>query len=166
MAYDTLISKVSIPKENIYRMPAERSDPQEAALEYEDSLRKFFGLSEEGWPLFDICLLGIGPDGHTASLFTGSPALAEKKRWVAAVNIEKLKVYRLTLTPPVFNHSAQVIFLVAGKEKAPMMKELFITDRRSNRFPFLEIRPHEGKLIFLLDQDAASLSPPFCKVSG
>lgn len=166
MAYDTLISKVSIPKENIYRMPTERSDHQEAVLEYEKTLRTFFGLAGEGWPRFDLVLLGIGTDGHTASLFPGSPALAEKKRWVAAVYIEKLKVYRLTLTPPVFNHSAQVIFLVAGKEKAPMIKELFIADHRTNRFPFEEITPHEGKLIFLLDQAAASLSPPFCKVSG
>ncbi len=166
MAYDALISKVSIPKENIYRMPAERSDHMEAALEYEKTLRTFFGLSGEGWPRFDTCLLGIGSDGHTASLFPGSPALAEKKQWVAAAYIEKLKVYRLTLTPPVFNCSAQVIFLVAGKEKAPVMKELFIVDHCSNRFPFQEIRPHEGKLIFFLDQASSSLSPPFCKVSG
>lgn len=165
MAYDTLITKVPIPKENIHRMHAERSDLREAALEYEETLRTFFGLFGEGWPRFDLALLGMGADGHTASLFPGSPALAEKERWVAATYIEKLKVYRMTLTPPVFNHSAQVIFLVAGKEKAPVMKELFIADRRSKRFPFQEIRPHEGKLIFLLDQDAASLSPPFCKVS-
>ncbi len=166
MVYDTLISKVSIPKENIHRMHAERSDHREAALEYEKRLRDFFGLSGEGWPIFDLVLLGIGADGHTASLFPGSPALAEKKQWVAAAYIEKLKVYRLTLTPEVFNHSAQVIFLATGKEKAPVIKELFIADHCPNRFPFQIIRPHEGKMIFLLDQAAASLLPPLCEVSG
>lgn len=166
MAHDTLISKVSIPKENIYRMPTERSDHQEAALEYEKTLRNFFGLAGEGWPRFDLALLGIGTDGHTASLFPGSPILSEKKQWVVAAYVEKLKVYRLTLTPSVFNHSAQVIFLAAGKEKAPVIKESFTADHRSSRFPFQEIRPHEGKLIFFLDQAACSLSPPFYEVSG
>ncbi|MBI5747322.1 MAG: 6-phosphogluconolactonase [Nitrospirae bacterium] len=166
MAYDTLISKIPIPKENVYRMPAERSDHVEAALEYEKRMRMFFGLSGDGWPRFDFVLLGIGADGHTASLFPGSSALAEKKQWVAATYIEKLKVYRLTLTPEVFNCSAQVIFMAAGKEKAPVMKDLFMVERRSNRYPFQEIRPHEGELIFFLDQAACSLSPPFCKVSG
>lgn len=166
MAYDTLISKIPIPKENVYRMPAERSDHVEAALEYEESLRNFFGPSGEGWPRFDIALLGIGMDGHTASLFPGSPALAEKKQWVAATYIEKLKVYRLTLTPEVFNHSTQVIFLATGEEKAQVIKELFTADHCTNRFPFQIIRPHDGELIFLLDQAAASLSLPFYEVSG
>lgn len=160
MAYESLIRWIPIPPENIHRMPFDLPDPERAAEEYEASLRRFFGPSEGEWPRFDVVLLGVGPDGHTASLFPNSPVLGERKRWVAAVYVEKLKNHRLTLTVPVFNHAAQVIFLVAGKEKARVMKTLRPAEPKRVRFPYQLIRPHTGRLTFLLDREAAgSLQP-------
>lgn len=158
-AYESLISRVPIPPENVHRMSAEKADPEKAADEYEQTLRDFFRSSPGEWPTFDLVLLGIGADGHTASLFPGSSVLHEKKRWVAAPYVEKLKSYRLTLTLPVFNHAAQVIFLAAGKEKAQVIKKLQVTSHTQDRFPAQLIRPLPGKLVFFLDQAAASLIP-------
>jgi 6-phosphogluconolactonase len=155
LAYETLISRVPIPPENVYRMPGGKADPEKAAGEYEQTLRDFFRSSGGEWPVFDLVLLGIGPDGHTASLFPGSPVLQEKKRWVAAPYIEKLKSYRITLTLPVFNHARQVIFLAAGKEKAAVLKEWQTTDASLARVPFQLIKPHDGRLKFFLDKAAA-----------
>ncbi len=154
-AYESLISRVLIPVKNVHRMPGEKADPEKAADEYEQALRDFFRPSPEEWPTFDLVLLGIGTDGHTASLFPGSLVLQERKRWVAAPYVEKLHAHRLTLTLPVFNHAAQVIFLVAGKEKAQVMKELHVTGHTQDRFPFQLIRPDHGKLVFFLDKPAA-----------
>jgi 6-phosphogluconolactonase len=102
-------------------------------------------------------ILGIGTDGHTASLFPGLPVLKEKKRWVAAPFVQKIQSYRLTLTLPVFNHAAQVIFLVAGREKAPVIKEGLGTDHPRDRFPYQMIKSHHSQTIFFLDAAAASL---------
>jgi 6-phosphogluconolactonase len=155
LAYRTLISRVPIPPENVHRMPGEKADPEKAADEYEHMLRGFFRSSPGAWPAFDLVLLGIGSDGHTASLFPGSSVLQEKRRWVAAPYIEKLKSHRLTLTLPVFNHARQVIFLAAGKEKARVIKESQATRHTQNSFPFQFIRPDNGKLVFFLDKAAA-----------
>jgi len=157
LAYKTLISRVPIPTENVHRMPGEKADSEKAADEYEQTLRVFFRSSPGEWPAFDLVLLGIGADGHTASLFPGASVLQEKKRWVAAPYVEKLKSYRLTLTIPVFNHARQVIFFVAGEEKASIMKELFIADHAETRFPAGLIRPRHGKRVFFLDRPAARL---------
>lgn len=157
LAYEALISRVPIPPENVHRMPGEKADPGKAADEYEQMLRDFFRPSTGEWPTFDLVLLGIGSDGHTASLFPGSSVLEKTQRWVAAPYIEKLKSYRLTLTPPVFNHASQVIFLVSGKEKSQVMKESQVISHTQACFPFQLIRPHNGRLIFLLDRDAAGL---------
>ena len=155
MARESLIDRIPIPPENIHRIPAEESDLDQAAETYENTLRRYFGAPEPEWPRFDLVLLGVGSDGHTASLFPGSPVLEEKKRWVAATYVEALKVHRLTLTLPVFNHAARVIFLVAGKEKAAVMKEALSPGHPQGRFPYRLIRPHDGELVYLLDQDAA-----------
>jgi len=155
-AYKTLISRVPIPPENVHRIPGEK-DPEKAAEDYERTLRDFFRSSSGEWPTFDLVLLGIGSDGHTASLFPGSLALQEKKRWVAASCIEKLKSYRLTLTLPVFNHTRQVVFLAAGKEKAAVLKGMQTMGSKPARFPFQLIRPEDGRMKFFLDKAAASL---------
>lgn len=155
LADKTLISRVPIPPENVHRMPGEQADPEKAADEYEQTLRDFFRPSPGEWPTFDLVLLGIGSDGHTASLFPGSLVLQEKKRWVVAPYVEKLKSYRLTLTLPVFNNAAHMIFLVAGTEKAQVMKELQVSSQTQARFPFQLIRPHDGRLVFFLDKASA-----------
>jgi len=156
MAHETLISHVPIPPGNVHRMPAEMSDLQAAAKQYEETLRRFFNRPKEGWPSFDLALLGIGSDGHTASLFPGSPGLNEKERWVAAPYVEKLKAARLTLTLPVFNHAKQVVFLISGRDKAPIMKEILQDYPHSNEIPAALIRPEEMRWFFL-DQEAAAL---------
>jgi 6-phosphogluconolactonase len=155
LAYKTLVSRVPVPPENVHRMPGEKADSEKAADEYEQTLRDFFRSSPGEWPIFDLVLLGIGSDGHTASLFPGLSVLQEKQRWVAAPYVDKLKAYRLTLTPPVFNHARQVIFLAAGQEKAEVIKELQVITPAQERFPFQLIRPDHGKLVFFLDKPAA-----------
>lgn len=156
-AYETLIAHVPIPAENVHRMPAEKSDLQAAAEAYEETLRAFFHPPPGEAPSFDLVLLGIGPDGHVASLFPGSPALKERKRWVIAVDAAPLKSRRLTLTLPVLDHAARVFFLAAGKEKATIIRELFSDHPASATLPARLIHPRKGTPIFFLDREAADL---------
>ncbi len=160
MADEALISQVPIPPENVHRMPGERRNLDAAAEAYEKALRRFFEPTDDGWPSFDLVLLGIGLDGHTASLFPGSPVLEEKVRWVAAPHIEKLNAARLTLTLPVFNHARQLFFLAAGKEKAPVIREILSDPPPLAPLPARLVRPREGRPIFFLDRAAADLIGP------
>ncbi|HUK55778.1 MAG TPA: 6-phosphogluconolactonase [Nitrospiria bacterium] len=157
---ETLISRIAIPSENVHRMPAEQADPEKAADEYERRLRAFFLPKGGAWPAFDLVLLGIGSDGHTASLFPGSPALDETRRWVAAPYIEKLKEHRLTLTLPVLNEARRVVFLAAGEDKAEILRDLLGPDRAGTRLPVQRIKPRHGRLIFFLDRSAARFLAP------
>lgn len=157
MANETLIARVHIPPENVHRMPGERRDLDAAAAEYENVLRRFFEPTDDGWPAFDLVLLGIGSDGHTASLFPGSPVLEEGVRWVAAPYVEKLNAARLTLTLPALNHARQVLFLAAGKEKAPVLREILSDRPASPPLPARLIHPPDGRPIFFLDRAAADL---------
>ena len=156
MADKTLLSKVPIPAENVYRMEGEE-DPQVAALRYEETLKKFFQLSDNGLPRFDLILLGLGEDGHTASLFPGSDAIQERKRLVTALYVEKLKVYRLTLTLPVLNHSGNIFFLVAGKNKARVLRDVLQGGYGSESLPALRVKPQMGRVVWFADQAAANL---------
>lgn len=156
MASESLLSKVPIPKENIHRMPAEQEDHDYAAREYEHLLKMFFHLGAGEYPRFDLVLLGMGDDGHTASLFPGTAALGETKRLVVANYIEKLRTYRLTLTAPVINHASNVMFLISGETKASILKEVVEGIYDPDRLPSQRIRPLEGRLLFLVDRRAAS----------
>ncbi len=153
MAHEALISKVPIPKENIFRMKGERS-PQDAADEYEQELIKYFNLTEATLPCFDLILLGLGEDGHTASLFPGSIALTETKHLVTAPYVEHLKTHRLTLTLPVLNNSAFIFFLVAGINKAPVLREVLQSESDDNDFPAQKIKPQRGELVWFVDKAA------------
>ena len=155
MALEALISKVPIPKENIFRMKGERS-PHDAADEYEQELIKYFNLTEATLPCFDLILLGLGEDGHTASLFPGSIALTETKHLVTAPYVEHLKTHRLTLTLPVLNNSAFIFFLVAGINKAPVLREVLQSESDENDFPAQKINPQKGKLVWFVDRAAAN----------
>jgi 6-phosphogluconolactonase len=154
MAYEALLSKVPVPKENVFRVPTEGKDADSAARVYEETLKTFFELRPGEAPRFDLILLGMGPDGHTASLFPDSTALHEDKRLVVANWVEKFKTHRITFTYPVLNNAACVTFLVAGEDKAPALHE--VLENKNSGLPAGQVRPKTGTLIWLVDRAAAS----------
>ena len=156
MAEETMLSKIPVPAGNVFRIPAENPDAAAAADAYEQTLHKFFGLDPGQVPRFDLILLGMGPDGHTASLFPGTAALQEKSRLVVANWVEKLKTSRLSLTLPVLNAAAGVAFLVSGTDKASVLKCVLEGDAPGEQYPAKLVRPRDGKLIWLVDRAAAS----------
>lgn len=156
MAEEAMLSKIPVAAGNVFRIPAENADAAAAAEAYEHTLRKFFQLAPGEFPIFDLILLGMGPDGHTASLFPGSAGLQEKTRLVIANWIDKLKTSRQTLTLPVLNAARCVAFLVSGTDKAAMLKTVLEEDAPAEQYPSKLIRPNDGKLIWLLDRAAAS----------
>src|SRR5881296_375658 len=157
MAHETLLSRVPIPPAQIVRMRGEDADAESAAAAYAASLTEAFGTRRGELPRFDLVLLGLGVDGHTASLFPGSPVLREVFRTVAAVHVAAAQIpQRLTLTFPVLNAAARVIFLVAGAEKAKIVKAV-LSDQAV--LPAAMVRPTDGELIWLADRAAAALHP-------
>lgn len=157
MAYEAFLKNLSIPDANIHRMRGEDPDPHAAAREYEEIIRAHYGLEwGDSPPSFDLVLLGIGPDGHTASLFPETPALYESDRWVVAQFVPQLKSWRLTLTPLILNRARQVLFLVTGAAKAKTLAEVLEGPYRPYQLPAQLIRPVQGQLLWLIDQDAAS----------
>ena len=154
MTKESLLAKVPIPAENVFRIKTEISPADLAAADYEQTLKTFFNLKPGEFPRFDLTLNGIGVEGHTASLFPDSPALEETTRLVLAPWIEKFKMFRITLTLPVFNHAACVLFLAVGKEKAPILQEVF--EKPSSGLPAQRIQPTNGELLWFIDRPAAS----------
>jgi 6-phosphogluconolactonase len=153
MAKETLLSKLPIPPENIFRVPAELPDARQAAARYEQTIQKLFRLDPDALPRFDFILLGMGPDGHTASLFPGTAALQEKDHLVVANWVEKMNAFRITFTYPVLNNAACVMFLVSGDEKAEMVR-IALKDPGAN-LPCQKVRPVDGELLWYLDKGAA-----------
>lgn len=156
MAEEIMLSKIPVAAGNVFRIPAENPDATAAAEAYEQTLRKFFQLEPGQVPVFDLILLGMGPDGHTASLFPYSAGLQEKMRLVIANWVDKLKTSRLTLTLPVLNAARCVAFLVSGTDKAAVLKIVLEEDAPAEQYPSKLIRPNNGKLIWLVDRAAAS----------
>ncbi|UCD79728.1 MAG: 6-phosphogluconolactonase [Desulfobacterales bacterium] len=156
MARDTLFAFAPVPAQNIHRICTEKPDAALAAEKYEQELYSFFKLKAGQLPRFDCILLGMGSDGHTASLFPGTDALHEEKRLVAANWVEKLQTHRITMTVPVLNKAALIIFLVSGREKAEVLKEVLEGEFRGELLPAQLIRPDNGRLLWLVDQAAAS----------
>lgn len=154
MAVESLISHVPIPVTNVHRIIGE-GEANENARAYENELREFF--AGQSWPRFDLVLLGMGDDGHTASLFPDSQALRETSRWVVPTRNEQVGQDRITLTIPVFNHARHVTFLVAGKKKAQRLKEVLRPEPESKELPVQAIAPIKGTLEWLVDSEAASL---------
>jgi 6-phosphogluconolactonase len=153
MAREAMLSKVPVPAENVFRIPAEQ-DAETAAFEYERTLRNFFNLRESELPRFDLAYLGVGPDGHTASLFPGSAALNEMHCLVVANWVGKFKSYRITLTLPVFNAARCVTFLASGAEKASILHEVF--ENKKANLPSQRVCPENGRLLWLVDKAAAA----------
>jgi 6-phosphogluconolactonase len=138
----------------IHPMPS-GSLPDEGASQYEVELRTFFQTRPGECPVFDLILLGMGPDGHTASLFPDHPALSETERPVLAVKGGDPDVSRLTLTYPLINQARKLVFLVSGRSKAGAVKA--VLQEKDPRLPAQRVRPAPGGLVWLLDKEAASL---------
>jgi 6-phosphogluconolactonase len=157
MAHATLLAKVDVPAAQVRRIRAEAEDPEAAAAEYAKALAETFGTRRGKLPRFDLVLLGLGVDGHTASLFPGSPVLKEIFRTVAAVHATAAAIpQRFTLTLPVLNAAARVVFLVGGAEKAKVVKAVLV---ERALLPAAMVRPDPGELVWLLDRAAAALLP-------
>jgi 6-phosphogluconolactonase len=154
MANEAMLSRVVVPEENVHRISGEKSSAQDAADAYESELRSFFELANDKLPRLDLILLGMGADGHTASIFPGSEVLQEKRRLVGAPWVEKLHTYRITMTLPVLNNAAAVLFLVSGEDKAAIINE--VINGEPGRFPAQSIFPSNGSLSWLLDKAAGS----------
>jgi 6-phosphogluconolactonase len=151
MTRKALLDHVPVPEKNIFPMPF-LATPQQSADKYEETLKQIFST----WPVFDLVFLGLGADGHTASLFPQSPALLEKTRWVAPSKPIDQAVERVTLTYPVLNRGRIVCFLVTGSEKAVMVKNI-LQGSVDVSFPAKGIKPEAGELVWILDRAAAQL---------
>ncbi|WP_200976881.1 6-phosphogluconolactonase [Echinicola sp. 20G] len=152
MAYQTLLNHVPVPDENIYPMWAAGITPEARAAEYAQYLKKELG--EEG--VFDLILLGMGDDGHTASLFPGTEVLEEKENWVKGYFLESKDIYRITLTAPLINKAKKIVFFVFGENKANALYEVLEGESNANLYPSQLIQPKEGELLWLADEAAAS----------
>jgi 6-phosphogluconolactonase len=155
MAYRTLLSQAPIPAPHIHRFRGEDTDAGKAAADYELQIRRFFKIRVGEMPRFDFVLLGMGADGHTASLFPGTSALKETQRLVLANWVEKFRAFRLTLTAPVLNSAACILFLIAGQDKADAAKAVLEGNLQPQRYPAQLVQPSAGELIWFLDQSAA-----------
>ncbi len=156
MVNEAMLSKVPVPTGNVFPVPTENSDADAVAAAYEQTLRKFFQLEAGAVPRFDLILLGMGPDGHTASLFPGTAGLKERSRLVIANWVEKLKSHRLSLTLPVLNAGRCVAFLVSGTDKASVLKAVLEGNDPGEQYPAKLVQPKDGNLIWFLDRAAAS----------
>jgi 6-phosphogluconolactonase len=160
MANEAMLSRVPVAAQNIHRILAENPDASLVAEDYDRELREFFRLPPGQFPRFDLILLGMGPDGHTASLFPGTDAVQEQKKLVVAPWVETFRTHRITLTPPVLNNAASVIFLVSGTEKAETLRDVLQGEYQPHRLPAQAIRPRNGRLLWLVDRAAARLLRP------
>jgi len=151
MVYDAMFAHV--PKTEIYRIRGERR-AAEAAADYERDLVEFWGANEVE---FDLILLGLGEEGHTASLFPHSPALKETERLVVAPWVEKLNAYRITMTLPVLNNGRSILFLVTGESKAEILRTVMTTEPNPDLYPAQAISPTSGAVSWFVDEAAARL---------
>lgn len=151
MASESLLSKIPVPKANVVRVMTEQGTAEAVAKSYEQSIRSFFRVQANEIPRFDLILLGMGTDGHTASLFPGTRALDETKRLVVANWVDKFKADRITFTLPLLNSAARVMFIVSGHEKAGMVRRVL---RDKENLPAARVQPADGDLIWMLDQAA------------
>lgn len=155
MVHEHLLKPLDISPSNIHRFKSEL-DAETAATEYENLLRLIFNTHHGLTPRFDVIFLGMGADGHTASLFPESVALDETEKLVAAPFVEKFLKFRLTLTPPIINNAANVIFQVAGADKADVLREVLEGAHDPRRLPAQIVNPRDGKVFWFLDEAAAA----------
>jgi len=158
MTREALLDHVPLKPEQIHRMEGELA-PEAAAARYESELRAGFRIEGAESPRFDLISLGMGPDGHTASLFPHTQAIHEMSRLVTANQVPQMNTWRITLTWPVINHASSVFFLIAGEDKAAILKEVLAGPRDPERLPSQLIWPASGILTLILDKAAAALLP-------
>jgi 6-phosphogluconolactonase len=158
MTAEALLRQVPVPAANIHRVPTEISPPGGAASAYEKDIQKCFGDSSSV-PQFDLIYLGLGTNGHTASLFPSSPALKESSRLVVADFVDELKMWRITMSSTLLNHGRTVAFLVEGRQKAEVLRDVLLGTPNPNRLPAQLIAP-EGKLLWMVDEAVAALLSP------
>jgi 6-phosphogluconolactonase len=157
LAADTFLPKVPIPPDNVHPIPTEHSDSSSAARAYEQTIRRAFALKENELPTFDLMLLGMGPDGHTGSLFPNSYASFDKDDLACAVYVLDQKLNRITLTHPVLCAAAHLAVLVSGEEKARILKEVLTSPPDEVRYPIHVLWPILDKVTWLVDANAAKL---------
>lgn len=154
MARLALLDHIEIPSANTHPMPTHFSEPEEAAREYEQTLRDYFGDDQ---PIFDLMLLGMGTDGHTASLFPGTPALNEKTRWVVPVRAAVDPPVRLTLTMPVILQATVIQFLIAGRDKAAILRDIICDEDAARKYPAgMVLNASEPEVLCWTDEAAAN----------
>ncbi|MGD2163266.1 MAG: 6-phosphogluconolactonase [Anaerolineales bacterium] len=152
MVREALLDKIDIPRSNVHPMRCADS-PSSAAAAYEAELRTLY--PQQSWPIIDLILLGMGADGHTASLFPGSPAMHEEKRWVVDNDTSSAEHRRLTLTIPAINHAHAIAFLVTGEDKAETLRQVLQGKETKDALPAQRIKPQNGQLHWFLDANAA-----------
>ena len=157
MASDTMLSKAPLQPEQIFRIKGEYPDTAQAAAEYEATIRREFALNSGEFPRFDLVLLGMGSEGHTLSLFPGTKALHETQRIVTRNWVGKLYTERVTLTAPAANNAANIIFMIAGADKACALKAVLEGPHEPEQLPAQMIQPSNGTLSWLVDQAAGSM---------
>ena len=150
MANEALLSRVPVLASNVHRIHGENPNAADAAAEYEETI---IAVTKQPLPRLDLIFLGLGTDGHIASIFPGSEVLHETKRLVAAPYVEKFVSHRITMTLPLLNNGAAIVFLVSGAEKAAIVKEVL---EGENEYPAKAVRPVQGELIWMLDKEAAA----------
>ncbi len=155
MVKNSLLDHCPIPSSNIHRIQGELQDPHTAAAQYQEELVEYLDKSESLIPIFDLVLLGIGSDGHTASLFPNTDILAQKDKWVDAVHVKKLDSWRISLTLPVINTAKNIIIIASGKSKANIIKKVFSKAKTKRAdYPVQLLQPSDT-MAWHLDQDAA-----------
>ncbi|MEO6807356.1 MAG: 6-phosphogluconolactonase [Edaphobacter sp.] len=159
MTSEAMLSKVSIPADRVHRMEGELN-PEVAAARYESTIRNTFKLEGAETPTFDLVLLGMGDDGHTASLFPHTEALNEMSQIVVPNHVPQKDTWRITLTWPVINQGREVAFLIEGADKAQVLHDVFLGPYQPDTYPSQIIRPASGHLTLLLDRAAAAKLPP------
>lgn len=156
LANDYLFQPLGIDSNRVFPMPTEGIEPQEAAEQYEADIRRTFALASREMPHFNLILLGMGDDGHTASLFPHTAALQEYGKLVASNHVEKLNTWRITLTAPVLNAAEHVLFMVAGESKAPALKQVLEGEYNPEEYPSQLLREASGHVTWLVDRAAAA----------
>lgn len=157
MATETMLSRVPLQADQVFRIKGEYKDTERAALEYELALRTGFKIDQRQFPRFDLVLLGMGNEGHTASLFPGTKALHETKRLVVRNWVGKLYTERITLTASVINNAARVIFMITGADKELALKGVLEGPFEPDQLPAQMIQPAKGKLLWLVDTIAGGM---------
>ena len=152
MIKENLLDHITIPKENVFPVPTE-GKAKDCAKQYQQTIHSFFGNKKV---IFDCVLLGIGNDGHTASLFPGTDILKEKKKLVKKVWVEEKKTWRISFTLPLINNSKQVVFLIAGKDKAEIVEKILSDQKENPALPSQSVKPHKGIIYWMMDEEAAS----------